>query len=285
MYLRQVPPRDHHYRSKDHAFRVSFSAPLDKNPPRLSREGYIRALEVYGREDVLFGCLKSSVGRFNEWRKQNPGDLDLYRRHVNSLGYDWEWGSVTEEGIYTSYVCATATGGPPTYDPNNPPSPEDSPVLPRDTSQFIHTDDISETVEEFMTRGPDGRFAATNRQQTNIPSRSLRIRTTDFQTPASFSRTPVVVKDIPVILRGAPGNLRFVPGEDQKNALGAASLFHVTLAMLRGMVEDPEGIAAEDMADIKAMLNYVGEEDSERFVKGFQEDLVPQGQRRFAIFP
>ncbi|KAK1250111.1 hypothetical protein MKX08_010114 [Trichoderma sp. CBMAI-0020] len=220
MYLRQVQPRDHHYRSKDHAFRVSFSAPLDKNPPRLSREGYIRALEVYGREDILFGCLNSSVSRFNEWRKQNPGDLELYRRHANSLGYAWERGSVTDEGIYTSYVLATATGGPPAYDPNSPPPPEDSPV----------------------------------------------------------------VKAIPMFLRDVPGNLRFVPGDDQGNARGVASLLHITLAILRGMVDDPEGIAAEDMADIKAMLNYVGKEDSERIVKGFQANLAPQGQGRFAMF-
>ncbi|PNP42495.1 hypothetical protein TGAMA5MH_05236 [Trichoderma gamsii] len=57
------------------------------------------------------------------------------------------------------------------------------------------------------------------------------------------------------------------------------------MTMLRGMVHDSEEITADDMADIKAVLNYFGAEDTEKFVKGFQADHSPQGQRRFAIFP
>ncbi|PNP42494.1 hypothetical protein TGAMA5MH_05235 [Trichoderma gamsii] len=183
MYLFQVPRRSHHYPSKDRVFRDSFSAPLAKNPPRLSRKGYVRALQVYGCEDTLFSNLKSSFSHFNEWRKQNPGDLELYRRYANSLGYDWEGGSVTETGVYTSYVRATATGGPPTYNPNNPHSPEDSPELLGDTRRSVPVDDIvGITGEEFMARDPKGRFAAMNRQQANAlnRSRALRNRITTF---------------------------------------------------------------------------------------------------------
>ncbi|KAM0454507.1 hypothetical protein ACHAO4_004310 [Trichoderma viride] len=287
MYLMKVPRRRHRFPSSDRNFRQAFSAPLARRPPRLPREGYIRALEVYGREDILFGCLKSSVSFFNEWRKQNPGDLEIYRRYANSLGYDWERGSVTEGGLYTSYVRATAVGGPLTYDINNLPSPEDFPGLPRDISQLIHTDDISETAgEESVTGDPNGRFAAMNRQQANTPnrSRSLRNRTTEFQTPGSTSGSPITVRDLPLVLQGAPGNLRFVPGEDQKNAFRAASLAHMAITMLQGIVNKPNGLTADDMAGIKAMLNYVGEEDVEKFVKDFQADLTPQGQRRFAVF-
>lgn len=108
----EVPRKPDHYISKGHAFRVSFSAPLSKKPPRLSKKGYIRALELYGREDILFDSLKGGAGYFNDWRKNNPGDLDLYRRYANSLGYDWERGSVTADGIYTFHVRAIAVGEP-----------------------------------------------------------------------------------------------------------------------------------------------------------------------------
>lgn len=261
--------------------------PKKKKPPRLSRKGYVRAFEVYGCEDTLFNSLKSTLSHFSEWRKQNPGDLELYQRYANSLGYDWERGSVTEEGIYTSYVRATATGGPPTYNPNNPPSPKDSPELPGDITDSISVDDIEGIAgEEFMAREPEGRFTAMNRQPANTlnDSRALRNRTTELQTPGSTLRSPMTVRDIPQVLQDAPGNLRYVPGEVQENGLGAGSIAHVAMTMLRDMVYDSEELTADDMADIKAVLKYFPKEETEKFIKGFQADLNSQGRRRFTMF-
>lgn len=288
MHHLKVSPADRQFSSKDQAFRKYFSVPLAKKPPRLPRKGYIRALELYGSEDILLDRLQSSsVSHFNKWRKQNPGDLESYRCHANSLGYDWERGSVTKEGIYTSYVPVTATGGPPIYNPNSPPSPEHSSGLPRDISQLIHAEGPSETAgEESMTTDPNGRFAAINRQQANTANNShaLHNQTVEFQTPGSTLRSPIVIRDIPLVLQNAPGNLRFIPGEVPQNGLGAASIASVALTMLRAMKYNSEEITADDMADIEAVLDYFGEEDMEEFVKGFQTDLAPQGQRRFAIF-
>ncbi|KAL6836139.1 hypothetical protein J3E69DRAFT_320597 [Trichoderma sp. SZMC 28015] len=99
-----VPPSDGVYPSKDSLFRRSFYQPLQKNPPRLTKEGYIRALQLYGREDHLLDSLKSSVARFNQWRRDNPGDLAEYRRYANKRDYDWERGSVDKNSFYTSYI-------------------------------------------------------------------------------------------------------------------------------------------------------------------------------------
>ncbi|KAL7901114.1 hypothetical protein HDV64DRAFT_275925 [Trichoderma sp. TUCIM 5745] len=283
MYQRKVPPKKHKYRSRDHTFRVSFSTPLSKTPPRLSREGYIRALELYGREDILLDALQSSVYHFKEWRKQNPGDLEHYRRYANSLGYDWERGSVTEEGIYTSYVPATAEAAP-SFQTTRPHLDRESPGLARDISQFthfhFHVDDIDETVkQETMTRDPDGRFAAMNRQQAGNPSRSrlLHNQTVDVQAPGSSARSPVVIRDVPPVLQGAPGNLRFVPGDDHNNSLGAAAIARIATNMLRALVNKPDEVTADDMADIRAMLNYIGSDaDMEKFVKALQAKDNPQ---------
>ncbi|KAL6790510.1 hypothetical protein J3E68DRAFT_429144 [Trichoderma sp. SZMC 28012] len=99
-----VPPSDSVYPSRDSRFRRSFYQPLQKNPPRLTKEGYIRALELYGREDKLLDSLPSSAARFNQWKRDNPGDLAEYRRYANRRDYDWENGSVDKNSFYTSYI-------------------------------------------------------------------------------------------------------------------------------------------------------------------------------------
>ncbi|KAK4080635.1 hypothetical protein Trihar35433_1740 [Trichoderma harzianum] len=99
-----VPPSDSVYPSRDSRFRRSFYQQLHKNPPRLTKEGYIRALELYGREDKLLDSLQSSVSRFNQWKRDNPGDLAEYRRYANKRDYDWENGSVDKNSFYTSYI-------------------------------------------------------------------------------------------------------------------------------------------------------------------------------------
>jgi hypothetical protein len=139
MLLLKVTRRNQQYLSKDSDFRISFFALLSNPPPviRLFREGYIRALEICGREGILLDYLKSSVVNLNEWRKQNPKDLDLYRKYANSYGYDWKRGSVTPEGLYT-------------YDPSNPFTLEGCLELLLDISQFIHVDNIEEPAGEKL---------------------------------------------------------------------------------------------------------------------------------------
>ncbi|KAL6830196.1 hypothetical protein V8C40DRAFT_273832 [Trichoderma camerunense] len=106
----RVPEKDSTHCSKDSLFRRSFYQPLQKNPPRLTKEGYIRALQLYGREDHLLDSLKSSVARFNEWRRDNPGDLVEYRRYATERGYDWQNGTVDINSYYTSYIESTEEG-------------------------------------------------------------------------------------------------------------------------------------------------------------------------------
>ncbi|KAL6908772.1 hypothetical protein GGI43DRAFT_429600 [Trichoderma evansii] len=288
MHQFQVPPKSHHFPSKDHAFRVAFSAPLSKRPPRLSREGYIRALEVYGREDILLDCLKSAVDHFNEWRKRNPGDLNLYRQHANSLGYDWEKGTVTEDGIYTSNVLPTTTELSFSPAQEIQPINQYSPGLLRDINQFIHTDDIDQTAgEEHMVREANGRFAAMNQQQAQTPTRSraLRNRNVDFQTPGTSTDSPIILRDLPAVLQGAPGNLRFIPGEDHKNAHGAAGLLNIVTTTLRSIADDPDGITDNDLSDIRGMLRYLGtQEDIAKYEKSFRTQEIPAGQSRFAVY-
>ena len=102
----QVPCCKGPHPSRDPEFRHAFSDPLNKNPPRLSKEGYIRALQLYGREDHRLDSLKSRASRFADWRNLHPGDIDKFRRHAAALGYDWEHGTVNEDGLYTTTVLA-----------------------------------------------------------------------------------------------------------------------------------------------------------------------------------
>jgi hypothetical protein len=94
----------------------------------------------------------------------------------------------------------------------------------------------------------------------------------------------MTVRDIPKVLQDAPGNLRYVPGEVQENGLGAGSIAHIAMTMLRDMVYDSEELTADDMADIKAVLKYFPKEETEKFIKGFQADLNSQGRHRFTMF-
>ncbi|KAL5083109.1 hypothetical protein Trisim1_002169 [Trichoderma cf. simile WF8] len=99
-----VPPSDGVYPSRDSRFRRSFYQPLQKSPPQLTKEGYIRALQLYGREEKLLDSLPSSASRFHQWKRDNPGDLAEYRRYANKRDYDWEHGSVDKNSFYTSYI-------------------------------------------------------------------------------------------------------------------------------------------------------------------------------------
>ncbi|PTB60494.1 hypothetical protein M431DRAFT_59816, partial [Trichoderma harzianum CBS 226.95] len=168
-----VPERDSVYPSRDSRFRRSFYQPLQKNPPRLTKEGYIRALQLYGREDHLLDSLKSSVARFNQWRRDNPGDLVECRRYATERGYDWENGTVGSNSYYTSYVQSEnieiAQGNlttPQTVATRSIDSASRAPWV-----EFAQAQEASSSEEEQMTpRNPEGRFITMKRQQAATPA-------------------------------------------------------------------------------------------------------------------
>lgn len=132
-----VPPSDGVYPSRDSRFRYSFYQQLQRNPPRLTKEGYIRALELYGREDKLLDSLPSSASRFNQWKRDNPGDLAEYRRYANTRDYDWENGSVDKSSFYTSYIRDES----PEVSQENPTAPL---TMPRSQDQENGLDNVTE---------------------------------------------------------------------------------------------------------------------------------------------
>ncbi|OPB38619.1 hypothetical protein A0O28_0017250 [Trichoderma guizhouense] len=132
-----VPPSDGVYPSRDSRFRRSFYQPLQKNPPQLTKEGYIRALQLYGREDKFLDSLPSSASRFNKWKRDNPGDLAEYRHYANKRDYDWENGSVDKSSFYTSYIRDES----PEVSQENPTAPL---TMPRSQDQENGLDNVTE---------------------------------------------------------------------------------------------------------------------------------------------
>lgn len=279
-----VPERDSVYPSKDSRFRRSFYQPLHKNPPRLTKEGYIRALELYGREDNLLDALKSSVARFNEWRRDNPGDLAEYRRYANERGYDWENGTVDENSYYTSSVQFENTEVSQENLTISQTAATRSVESATEVSwvEFPQPQEASpgEGEEEHVTtRNPQRVFIAMRRQQTNNtptgPGRE-RGRPTRSQattsTPASSStrrnrRQTIVVEDEerPYLLQGAIGNMVWKDGETEANAAGVAYIATAAMNALRHVVQNEGRIEGRDLEIVRKLVDYVSAEDMDQF--------------------
>ncbi|EWZ49327.1 hypothetical protein FOCG_12110 [Fusarium oxysporum f. sp. radicis-lycopersici 26381] len=73
--------------SKDIDYRRLFSEPLTKPGGTISYEGYLRALELYGREDQLINSHK--VHRYDRWVARNP---ELHKRYQDqAIQDDYKW--------------------------------------------------------------------------------------------------------------------------------------------------------------------------------------------------
>ncbi|PNP49484.1 hypothetical protein THARTR1_09806 [Trichoderma harzianum] len=276
-----VPERDSVYPSRDSRFRRFFNQPLQKNPPRLTKEGYIRALELYGREDNLLESLKGSVARFNQWRRDNPGDLAEYRRYANERGYDWENGSVDNHSFYTSYIRAESTE----VSQENPTSPSTTPQTAATGSvdatevswvEFPQPQEAYPVEEEHMTAGKRQRvFIAMKRQQhNNTPTGQERV--TRPQAPPSRSassstgrnrRQAIVVEDQerPYLLQGAIGNMVWKDGETEANAAGVAYIATAAMNALRHVVQNKGRIEGRDLEIAQGLVDYISVEDMDQF--------------------
>ncbi|KAJ4865183.1 hypothetical protein T069G_01713 [Trichoderma breve] len=279
----RVPEKDSTHCSRDSLFRRSFYQPLQKNPPRLTKEGYIRALQLYGREDHLLDSLKSSVARFNEWRKDNPGDLAEYRRYATERGYDWENGTVDINSYYTSYIESTEVSqGNLTTPQTAATRPIDSPPNQPPWVEFAQPDEASSSGEDQMTpRNPEGRFITMKRQQAATPAargtgargrgRVTRSQATPSR-PASSStgrnrRQAIVVEDQerPYLLQGAVGNMVWKEGEAEANASGVSYIATAAMNALRHIVRNGGTIEGRDLELAQELVEYINEDNMEQF--------------------
>ncbi|KAK4077433.1 uncharacterized protein Triagg1_3765 [Trichoderma aggressivum f. europaeum] len=266
-----VPERDSVYPSKDSQFRRSFYQPLHKNPPRLTKEGYIRALELYGKEDNLLNALKSSVARFSEWRRDNPGDLAEYRRYANERGYDWENGTVDDNSYYTSNIQAQNTE----FAQGNLTTSQTA-ATEVSWVEFPQPEETSPGEEEHVTnRKPQRVFIAKKRQESNnTPTgqeRVTRPQATASKPASSRSgssrRQAIVVEDEerPYLLQGAVGNMAWKDGESAANASGVAYIATAAMNTLRHVVQNEGRIEGRDLEIAQELVDYISAEDMEQF--------------------
>lgn len=85
--IRFTPCSHPSHPSKDIDYRRLFSEPLTKPGGTISYEGYLRALELYGREDQLINSHK--VHRYDRWVARNP---ELHKRYQDqAIQDDYKW--------------------------------------------------------------------------------------------------------------------------------------------------------------------------------------------------
>lgn len=77
--IRYIPCSNSH-QSKDIEYRRLFSEPLSKPGGTISYEGYLRALQLYGREDQLINSHK--VHRYDIWLARYPELHQSYREQA-----------------------------------------------------------------------------------------------------------------------------------------------------------------------------------------------------------
>ncbi|KAF4448346.1 hypothetical protein FALBO_16813 [Fusarium albosuccineum] len=90
-----------YYPSRDDRYRQLFSNLLDEDDFELSYEGYLRAIQLYGRESAIL--LESPVKHMNftDWKTKHPSTLAEYRQRARAQGYSPKSGvSEYREGLY-----------------------------------------------------------------------------------------------------------------------------------------------------------------------------------------
>lgn len=140
--------------SKDIEYRRLFSEPLTKPGGTLSYEGYLRAIQLYGREDLLVNSHK--VHRYDRWVKSNPELHRSYQDQARRDGYNPTGGS---SNAFTGiHYPNPPLGGPSLQlthadtDPNN--------ISPYTPERQVTTAQ-SNTMPPRRSRDSSGRFAAS----------------------------------------------------------------------------------------------------------------------------
>ncbi|CCT61640.1 uncharacterized protein FFUJ_01885 [Fusarium fujikuroi IMI 58289] len=132
--------------SKDIEYRRLFSEPLTKPGGTLSYEGYLRAIQLYGREDLLVNSHK--VHRYDRWVKSNPELHRTYQQQAIRDGYNPTGGS---SNAFTGvYYPNPPLGGPSLNRVNSPHTPH------RQTTQNEITEEM---VGRRTPRNSSGQFA------------------------------------------------------------------------------------------------------------------------------
>lgn len=93
---------------KDIDYRRLFSEPLTKPGGTLSYEGYLRAIQLYGREDLFVNSHK--VHRYDRWVKSNPELHRSYQDQARQDGYNPTGGS--SKAFTGIYYPTPPLGGP-----------------------------------------------------------------------------------------------------------------------------------------------------------------------------
>ncbi|EWG50581.1 hypothetical protein FVEG_16657 [Fusarium verticillioides 7600] len=141
--------------SKDIEYRRLFSEPLTKPGGTLSNEGYLRAIQLYGREDLLINS--HTVHRYDTWVKRNP---ELHLSYQNQARQD-----------RYNPTCGSSNAFTGVYYPNPPLDGPSLQVNQADTDPkviFPHAPQRQVTTPETSTMPPrrsrdnGGRFTASD---------------------------------------------------------------------------------------------------------------------------
>ncbi|KAF5009654.1 hypothetical protein FDECE_4155 [Fusarium decemcellulare] len=90
-----------YYPSRDDRYRKLFSDRLLEDDFELSYEGYLRAIQLYGRESAIL--LESPVKdrTLTVWKRKHPSTLAEYRQRARAQGYNPKSGeSDHQQGLY-----------------------------------------------------------------------------------------------------------------------------------------------------------------------------------------
>ncbi|KAG5812571.1 hypothetical protein H9Q74_004297 [Fusarium xylarioides] len=127
-------------RSKDVEYQYLFSKPLALPGTTISYKGYIRALQLYGREDQLTNSHK--VTRYDRWVARNPGLHKQYQEQARRDGYNPIGGS---SNAFTGVYYPNPPPGGPSLNQADTDLDIPSPRGPKRRHRAASTEDFSET--------------------------------------------------------------------------------------------------------------------------------------------
>ncbi|PNP77756.1 hypothetical protein FNYG_08837 [Fusarium nygamai] len=127
-------------RSKDVDYQRLFSKPLALPGSTISYEGYIRALQLYGREDQLTNSHK--VTRYDRWVARNSALHQAYQEQALRDGYNPIGGS---SNAFTGVYYPNPPSGGPSLNQADTDPDIPLPRGPKRRRQAASTEDFSET--------------------------------------------------------------------------------------------------------------------------------------------
>jgi hypothetical protein len=214
--------------SKDIEYRRLFSEPLTKPGGTISYEGYLGALQLYGREDQLINSHK--VHRCDRWVARNPELHKRYQDQARRDGYNPSGGS-------SNAFTGTYHPNPPLGGPFSRPGHTDPEIL------FPHTPRRQATSTEDQDE-PFSSTSSANADTMAPPRRTPRDSSGRF-TPSENA------------FAYYKGNFKAKAGQSARNAIGAAEDALLLTEVVKNLINS--GVTPELSEKASSILTSMGE--------------------------